>query len=382
MGLLAARGASFERRVLHTWMQVGDLLEEAFTLHNASPFPLLAAEIDDRSDLPGYNLSTVRAAGANSQTTWRLRGRSRRRGVFRLGPTTVRFGDPLGMFGVTCDYPHTREVLVFPPVLHDLSVPGLAGGGQGQAASRQRSLAETAAIGGVRDYRPGDPIRRIHWPLSARHQTFLVKEFDREMGGNVWLVLDLDPQAHAGSGDNSTLEYAVIWTASWAWHLLRAGKGVGLVACIPQPVVIPPASGSAQLWQMLRVLAPVEAQANLPLAALLRDVQPRLRRGNSLVIVTPSTSSDWPPLLAQPVLRAAVRDVVLLDAASFEQAQDPGSVDGIRAVLAGLGIGVQVVRCQPGLHASPAAPGGGDWEFRVTPHGRVIVRARPADVRS
>src|SRR5689334_21038650 len=52
--LLTGRGVDVERSLLHTWVQVGDLLEEAITLHNNSRVPIIAAEVEDLSDIPGY----------------------------------------------------------------------------------------------------------------------------------------------------------------------------------------------------------------------------------------------------------------------------------------------------------------------------------------
>jgi uncharacterized protein (DUF58 family) len=294
--------------------------------------------------------------------------------------------------------------MVAPPVMHNLTVAVQTGGGHGVTASRQRNLTEKGIIGGVRDYHPGDPVRRIHWPLSTRHQNLLVKEFDDEKGGDIWLVLDLDSAVHIGQGQASTLEYAIIWAASWAWHLLKQGHGAGLYTSTPERMIIPPASGTAQISRLLRALAPLDAQADVPLSALLHEVRPFLARGHSLVVITPSITGDWPVELAQPDLRAAVKAVVLLDAESFRQdlSETPQEVAGVkalreperpvaqpgdertewlRAMLAGMGIPVHLVQYQQSLDARPSTPGGGDWDYIVTPWGRVVVRSSPAEVK-
>jgi uncharacterized protein (DUF58 family) len=376
----------FIRQMVYAWVQVGDRLEEDFTLDNGAPFPVLAAEIEDHSTLPGYQVSTVRTVDMLSHYRWRQTGISRQRGLFQLGPTVVRHGDPLGLFAVRCRYTHAEEILVYPPVLDHLPIPPLSGGGQGQASTRQRSPAETAAIGGLRDYHPGDPIRRIHWPLTARHGSLLIKEFDREMGGSIWLALDLDHAAHTGEGEHSTLEYGVIWAASWAWHFLRAGKSVGLYCYGPTRLIVPPRNGNQHLWQLLRALAAVGADTDVPLAALLHEIGPRLGRGDALAIVTPSLSPDWPEALVRPGLRGAARAVVLLDAASFEEAPDStdprSSVVQMRTLLASLSVPTQLVQRQDELLTRPLAPGTGNWEFVSTPWGRVVARRRPAQVES
>lgn len=378
--LQVGRKVSFDRRLLHTWVQVGDRLEEMLTLRNDSTLPVLVAEIEDHSDLPGYNASTIRTVDGLKQNTWRQVGISQRRGLFHLGPTVVRFGDPLGIFTVECKFPDTRELLVYPPILHNQSVSVPPGGGQGMATTRHRSLEETASTGSVRDYVPGDPIRRIHWPLSVRHQSFLVKEFNRDTGSNIWLVLDLDSAVHMGEDIDSTLEYGIIWAASWAWSLLRDGCGVGLYTYGPQRTAIPPARGTGQLWHILRALAPLEAQPEIPLSALLDEVGPLLARGHALVVITPSTAPDWPEVFLRPAFRSAAKEVVLLDASSFNGSVKSSSVAGMRAMLAGQGVPVHLVRRQEGLDIEPAAPGGGDWDFVVTGFGKVIVRSRPTEV--
>lgn len=400
----SARLVGFQRSLRHTWTQVGDYLEENFLLENTFWLPLLAVEIEDESDLPGYNASTVRAAGGHSSNQWSRKAISTRRGIFRLGPTTLRMGDPLGIFEVTCRYSQAHEVMVAPPVLYGLGVIAPSGGGHGATASRQRNLIETGIIGGVRGYHPGDPVRRIHWPLSARHHNLLVKDFDDEKGGDIWLALDLDAAVHTGQGQESTLEYAIIWAASWAWHLLKQGKGVGLYTSAPERIVIPPAGGTAQINRILRALAPLGAQAGIGLSALLREVRPFLAHGHSLVAITPSSAADWPVELAQPDLRAAVKGVVLLDAETFKQkipdiaqenlaeevaegdqppvsASDGENLGWLRAMLARMGVPVYLVQHQKLLDARPSAPGSGDWGYIVTPWGRVVVRSAPAEVK-
>lgn len=401
----SAQRVGLERQLRHTWSQVGDYLEESFLLTNSFSLPVVAVEIEDESTLPGYNASTVRTIGGRASDQWSKKAVSTQRGIFHLGPTTLRMGDPLGIFEVTCRYSQAREVMVAPPVLPGLTVVAPSGGGHGATTSRQRNLIETGIIGGVRDYHPGDPVRHIHWPLSSRHQNLLVKDFDDEKGGDIWLALDLDQTVHIGQGQESTLEYAIIWTASWAWHLLKQGKGVGLYTSVPERIVIPPARGTAQINRILRALAPLNAEANVRLSSLLREIRPFLAHGHSMIVITPSAAADWPIELAQPDLRAAVKGVILLDAETFKQdtlesgletvtregtdedqdlatIADSEKVGWLRAMLARMGIPVHLVQHQKTLDARPSTPGSGNWGYIVTPWGRVVVRSSPAEVNS
>ncbi|GAG03014.1 unnamed protein product, partial [marine sediment metagenome] len=80
---------SLERERRYGWAQVGDVIEERFSLINDARLPLLWAEIRDHSTLPGYTATRVVAADAHAETRWRTEGFCRRRGVFTLGPLSV-----------------------------------------------------------------------------------------------------------------------------------------------------------------------------------------------------------------------------------------------------------------------------------------------------
>lgn len=378
--LMLATRLYFSRELVHSWRQVGDRLEESFELVNGAFLPALLVEVEDGSNLPGYSASTVRRVPPLSVTRWSYAAISQRRGEFRLGPDTVRVSDPFGIFRVEQTHSTSREILVYPPILDHMRVTPPAGGGHGERFIRRRTLEETAATSSVRDYAPGDPIRRIHWPLSQRHQSLLVKEFDRDVGGDVWLLLDLHGPDHVGAGAASTLEEGVVWAASLTWHLIRQGSGVGLFACGPQRILLPPAKGSAQLWHILRALAPVTLQDRLPLSAQLEEVGPLIRRGHALAVITPSTAADWPEILLRPALSGISREVILLDPALFQPDSAPSGGESLRALLVRQGIPVRVAGPEGSRLAVPAAPGGGDWKFTVTGFGKVHVRSRPERV--
>nr|MBN1229990.1 DUF58 domain-containing protein [Anaerolineae bacterium] len=373
------QAVSLERKLLHAWSQVGDRLEELFVLRNNTPLPILLAEIVDYSTLPGHNISKVRTANGNGETSWRETSVAAQRGLFQIGPTTLRFGDILGVVRGEIHYKQSQEVLVYPPVLHHLALRIPPGGGQGSSAVRVQNVMETASVGSIRDYTPGDPVRRIHWPLSLRHRDLKVKEFDQFSGGDTWILLDTQDAFHAGTGQESTLEYGIIWAASWAWYFLNQGTGIGLFTCGPDPIIVPPARGSGQLWEILRALAPIETQENITLDALLQKFQPRIAQGHSLVVITPSQSQDWCEFLMNRALRAVAKEVLLFDAETFGGGKQAVSIDTIRSLLVQQGIRVQCIEKQPGIAAEPAAQGTGDWDFFVTGFGKVIVRAQPGE---
>jgi uncharacterized protein (DUF58 family) len=359
------------RRLGARWVQVGDVMEERFTLRNGSPLPVLWAEVNDHSDVPGYAASIVRAVDSDGETTWTHQGMASRRGEFHLGPWSVETGDPLGIFVARLDYAQARPLLVYPP-LTNLPFPPLPHGAS-PGASRIRLVAPTPTTnaGQVRAYERGDPFRHIHWPTTARHDELMVKMFDQEASANIWLMMDTDPTIQSGEGDSATEEVAVLVAASLAADLLREGRAVGLITFTPERHVIRPARSTHHLWTILGELARLpnatqRGRPGLSLPRALSQTARLLRAGSNLVIVTPSVDPAWVAGLAQLAARQIAPAAILIE--PDEQHRSP-----LEPILAERGVICRSVRCDVSLPLRPALGKTRRWEFKTLATGRVIT---------
>jgi uncharacterized protein (DUF58 family) len=337
-----ARHLEVVREQHYGWAHVGDLLEERFTLSNQSALPVLWLEIDDQSDLPGYSARSVRSAESNQAVTWRTEGICRQRGLFTLGPWRARTTDPLGLFEVVYDHPEARSILVYPPIVHlpELRLPRGAATGAGRSA--RAALEVTANAAGVRNYVPGDAVNRVHWASTARRDELMVKTFDLEPSGDLWIVLDMDSAVHAGEGEDSTEEYGVILAASLSNRALEENRAAGLVAygttvsaagagTEPLPTLVMPQKGRAQQWLILQALARVRAGGRWPLHRVLAEMDRNLGRGTILAVITPSLDPSWVAGLLPPMRRGVAPTVLLLDPATFGGQGDATALIGLLA---------------------------------------------------
>ena len=356
------------REMRSDWVQVGDQLRERFTLTNESRVGVLWAEIQDHSNVPDYEAGRVEAVGGRQYRKWGAQAVCTRRGLYTLGPVTIRLGDPFGLFQASWDQTATRSFLVYPP-LFDL--PGLdlpRGAMAGASRTSLRTQQMTTNVATIRGYQPGDSLNRIHWPSTARAGSLMVKEFDLEPSGNLWIVLDLHRQWQAGEGNQSTLEYAINIAGSLAHKVLAENRAVGLVAYGAEPVVIQPGKGLRQLRRMLEHLA-VAQVGDYALPPLLSDLGASFGRGMTVAVVTPSSDPAWMVGLVDLARRGLTPAAVILDAKSFGSASDSAALLGelarfnIRAFLIRRGqrfspLGTQRQRQEPG--------------YRVLASGRVI----------
>jgi uncharacterized protein (DUF58 family) len=217
------------------------------------------------------------------------------------------------------------------PVAEFLSPPGLLPGGK---AIRRKSIDITPHAAGVRDYVPGDPMKRIHWPTSIRRDQLMVKEFEQDPQAEVWLFLDTHKSAHVArrvESDEaypiddllllrrrkvklppSTLEYSISITASLARYFIEQRRAVGLVSALEHSVkVIPAERSERQEAKILEELAFLQAESTYTLPGLVTAQMGQLPQGSSAILVTPTI---WPELLlgVDSLLRRNLRPVVVL----------------------------------------------------------------------
>ena len=378
-----ARSVLFRRELRAGWVEVGDRLEERFTLVNRSWLPLLWAEISDGSDLPGYIVGRVASCGGAGTRHWTTSAVCSRRGVFTLGPWRLHIQDPFGFFSATVCDDETEVIIVHPPVVYlpEITLPmGLMAG---SAPVRRRAVSSTVETSRTRLYVPGDPLHHVHWPSTAHHGELIVRESEAQVSGDLWIILDLDQSVQVGQGVESTQEYGVILAASLADRALRQNRAVGLVAHGVELVFMPPGKGKAQMWRILRALARVRVGGRQHLAQVLRSIERNMGRQTTVLIITPSCASGWVDALLLLTRRGIAPTVVLVDPDSFVDVDAPRAptpvprVQAAREFLADAGITVHVITQGYPFRYVTQPERRGHWEFKVTPMGRAIVVRRP-----
>lgn len=370
-----ARGLHFTREVRYGWAQVGDELEERFTVRNDSGFPATWVEIDDFSTLPDYQASMATVVGNNSTSEFTTRGRCTRRGLYILGATRLQSGDPLGIYTVSIDDPHSQTLLVLPPVVPLPPIAVTPGGFMGEGRPRSHSPEQTVGAAGVREYQSGDALRMIHWPTSARQGKPFVRLLDGTPAADWWILLDLDGEAQVGAGSNSTEEHAVILAASLADRGLHSRKAVGLAVNGEQVCWLPPREGESQRWEILRGLA-LARPGQLGLQDYLERNERSFGRQSSLVVITSNISMDWVEKLALLHWRGIVPTVLLVDPASFGAEAGAGPLAG---QLQQMGISCHIITRelldQPEAHPGQA----GRWAWLTSATGKAIPIRKPVE---
>jgi uncharacterized protein (DUF58 family) len=292
--------------------------------------------------------------------------RDLRRGDFVLAPPVVSSGDPFGLFVAKrevdeSECPSTR-VTVFPRTFH---IESLAISSDLSWTFSGLEPTNRAGAGGdflgTREYRPGDSVRTIHWPLSARMGELIVKEFERTSSTEVSILLDLDARAVWGSDRESTLEYSIRIAASVADYALGRGNTVQLVGHSSRFLRFPPGKGAYHQQTLMHFLATLQATGTTPFDVVINQVAPQLREGGSAVIVFPSQRLRLdrlgPALEVLWARRIRVTAVVLdADSFSFGEPEAAPVIGPAASYLVSRGASVYVVSCGGDLSRQLSVP--------------------------
>ncbi len=363
-----SEGLTLRREMRFGWAQVGDRLEERFTLTNAARLPAFWVEIIDETNLPGYQANQVRAVSASSESRWQTEGICTHRGLYTLGPTTVKTSDPFGIYTVSIHDPSSATLMVMPPVVPLPPIQVAPGGRAGEGSPRVNAPERTVSSASVREYLPGDSLRWIHWPTSVRRDELFVRVFEGSPAGDWWIILDLDESVQIGDDENSTQEHGIILTASLADLGMRTGHSVGLLTHGDELVWLPPRMSDEHNWEILRSLALIEP-GQRSLAELLEMARPSLGQNVSLILITPSVDGPWVEALLGMRGQGIVPTVFVFDPLTFGGS---GNLLALKEYLTGLGITHEVISREL-LDRREARPGqSGHWEWRVTPLGRAV----------
>jgi uncharacterized protein (DUF58 family) len=315
-------------RVDHRQGHVGDDMRTTYSISNASRLPKPWLQVYNPTDLPVPLPGRALGLRSWAQRSWIAIVPLTRRGSYRIEPMVVRTGDPFGFFEAAATVGRATAVTVFPRVvpLPRWRLPNA--NLEGTHSAPERTLQTTPLATTVRPYAPGDSFNRIHWRTTARLGEIQVKEFDLEQTADVWLFVDLEASPHRGEGDMSTVEEAMRIAASIAHDAILENRAVGLTTSGHRLVSIPADRGPRQRQKIMQLLAAVEGDGTTPLAEVLLTGLPRLRRGMTAVVVTPSRERRWVRALSTLRGRGVAAAVVALDAASYEAAGSSRSQGG------------------------------------------------------
>ena len=141
----------------------------------------------------------------------------------------------------------------------------------------------------VREYQPGDEVRRIDWNVTARMNRLFVRQYLEEREITAWLLVDLSPSMAFGTRRRLKRELAIEFAGVAAYIIARHGDKVGVMTFPGRDVpVVPPRTGRRHALRIVHLLRRAETTGQGPtdLAATLRAATGLLRRRHLVFVVS------------------------------------------------------------------------------------------------
>lgn len=247
-----------------------------------------------------------------------------RRGYIRLIGVDVCRREPLGLCKARRREGVGHSILVLPKRYsvswrtHFGSRTSLSG-----KATAQRTMGGSEDFSTVREYRPRDPLRQIHWPSSARLGQLIVKEFHQQSDSRVSLILD----TLVDQSDERQLEEAVSIAASFAHNTAGPRQTVDTLITIDEVLRVETGAGPNTSLRLLATLACIEGRIGQQFSVLYETVANQIGAVNAAVCVLLDWDEERQRLVRALRTRAIPALVIIVAApgASIELAPGPMS---------------------------------------------------------
>jgi len=242
--------------------------------------------------------------------------RLRKRGVFTLGPLEALSGDPFGFFESRKKVDNRQKIVVYPEMLPVEQMKLNPDDPFGLTKANKRLYEDSTRPIGVRDYRPEDGFRQIHWPATARIGTLQTRVFQPISGLDLVICMNVATfEPHWQGVRPELLEALLSTSATLAYQSYLSGYRVGLIsnggmAHAGRTFRVPPGRSPKHMPHLLESLAGITPVVCGPFDRFLLREAPYLEYGSTLIVVTGVMPTSLHEALIK--LKAKSRKVVLV----------------------------------------------------------------------
>ena len=205
--------------------------------------------IENSGRLPAFMLAMADFSGGiavfrNIKCLCTLRGQSvqlfrwevlcSERGVYTIGPASLRCSDPLGLFPFTLIFAETSKLFIYPSTAFvALKSPG--GIPLGNLITPDPFYEDLTRPRSLRDYSPGDESKRINWKASAKMygsgagENLLVNEYEPSLSYPMIVFLNADPREYEIKDRGLYIERVIEAVGALCLMAARERQTLGLI---------------------------------------------------------------------------------------------------------------------------------------------------------
>jgi len=283
-----------------------DTLEIEAIIKNKSFFPVFNLSLEDSLDCASisekHKFIFIDCLGAKSTLSIKYRCLCLKRGKYTVGSFVVYFFDPFGLFFFKKTFRVYSDVYVYPKTFRIKKFPALAKGILPWFGIETTWVSgDEDEFFGVREYKQGDPIKMIHWFSSARKNSLMVKQFQRQSYFRATIIFNLEKSKNFGEGKESIAEYIIKIAASVVKYLLSQNVSVEVIAHTQELVHIPFNKGGEHFDNIMKFFTIAQAESKVSINEIFQEYSPYITDDSSLIVIM--LDKDWEYLSEMLALR-------------------------------------------------------------------------------
>lgn len=147
-------------------------------------FPLRSTSLFEYQNIL-MSISPFSTVNINFSTPIKLRG------VYDCGIEKIETYDFLRLFKFTRKIEQYEKIVILPRK-HIISPVRDISSSDSETESVNNFSFEKNSFTNIREYIPGDPVKHIHWKMSAKQDKLMVKQFEQSIGGTAIAIADLN----------------------------------------------------------------------------------------------------------------------------------------------------------------------------------------------
>ncbi len=297
------------------------------SIRNEKPFPLSMMRVDVEMAAPSENTQISFSLLPFAGREFDFRVSAPYRGVYPIGITTMRITDVFGLLPTRFDmrklnYYRQPLLTVYPRAEAPSSLSGDVADEKLFGERYLLSAENGSSIAGARAYRPGDPLKQIHWKKSAARGELYVKQYEQPVRENLTLLID--NCAHGAEGEDALARADTVCEAAACitLHCLSRNRSAVLRALCDtrgvrggEEALTEADFGKVRRWLALLPFEGKAAEGPLPLE--------EVSGGSSLIVITDACSDALAERIAEAEPFFSAVTLVLVGEGGGEKLQLP-----------------------------------------------------------
>ncbi|EYE88981.1 hypothetical protein Q428_04875 [Fervidicella metallireducens AeB] len=240
----AFKNVTFKREISKKIIEIGEELEIKISVSNKKLLPITFLQIIQ--NLPQNSNLKEKHINIDNEKSWReittsvlpyqrvnrvYKDSYDKRGVVNLRDVTLKIGDLLGLKVFTKNIDFFQQIVVLPKTIDIQETIVPYGDYYGEISVKRWIIDDPVLIVGIKEYTGFEPQKDIHWPLSLKHGSLMVKKYDYTTDNKVMIILNIetDKPFHTNI-DAEKIEKAISIVRAVAEELEKTGIPYGLLS--------------------------------------------------------------------------------------------------------------------------------------------------------